>query len=247
MNGLPITFLDSYKHNRNNFCGKWSVVGQVDDNGRKYRHIVRLGCKRWTCPVCGPKKAKRLRHAIIQAATRNEMKRFLTLTLDPRHCTAEESVSYIKDCWSKFRVYLNRLNKESIDFIWILERQKSGYAHLHILVDRFIPFLWIQESWQAVGGGKFVNIKKVDIHRVSAYLSKYLTKDIILADYRPGTRRYSTSRSIKLFERVKKGLWELVKQSIDDMRLPAGSPITEIKCDDNGVLQSFRIEIAKAN
>jgi len=239
------SLLDSYKNNRNKFCGQWSVAGQVEDNGKSYRHIARLGCKGWTCRVCGPKKAKRLRQAVIQAATQREMRRFLTLTLDPRLCTADESEKYIKDCWGKFRVYLNRLNKESIDFIWFLERQKSGYAHLHILVDRYIPQPWIQKSWQAVGGGRFVNIKVVDIHRVSAYLSKYLTKELILADYRPGTRRYSTSRNIRLFERVKKGLWELIRQSIDNLGSPDGILIAEIKCDEDGVLQWFRIEIAQ--
>lgn len=243
--GPSSSFLDSYKHNRNSFCGRWTVAGKIEDNGKSYRHISRLGCKGWTCPVCGPKKAKRLRHAIIQAATQREMRRFLTLTLDPRHCTADDSEKYIKDCWGKFRVYLNRLNGESIDFIWVLERQKSGYAHLHILVDRYIPQAWIQKSWQAVGGGRFVNIKMVDIHRISAYLSKYLTKELLLTYYRPGTRRYSTSRNIKLFERVKKGLWELIRQSIDSLRPASGIPIAEMKSDEEGVLQWFRIEIAQ--
>jgi hypothetical protein len=193
--------------------------------------------------VCGPKKARRLRHAIIEAALKHGMRRFLTLTLDPRHCSAEESVEYIKECWSKFRIYLGRLYGKSISFIWILELQKSGYAHLHILVDRYIHFAWIQESWQAVGGGRFVNIKLVDIHSVTAYLSKYLTKEVILADYRPGTRRYSTSRSIKLFVRVTKGDWVVFRQSIDNLMPFDGVPIDEMKCDENGVLQWFRIEI----
>jgi len=242
--GPSSSFLDSYKNNRNTFCCTWSVAGEVEQDGKRFRHIARLGCKRWGCPRCGPKKAKRLRHAIIKAATQLEMRRFLTLTLDPRHCTAEESEKYIKACWAKLRVYLNRFNGESIDFIWVMERQKSGYAHLHILVDRYLPHSWIQKSWQAVGGGKFVNIKMVDIHRISAYLSKYLTKELLLNYYQPGTRRYSTSRSIKLFERVKTGLWKLIRQPIDSLRPAPGIPITEMKCDDDGVLQWFRMEIA---
>ncbi len=237
--------LDSSKHNRNSFCGKYSVVGKIEYKGKWFRHIARLGCKAWTCPVCGPKKASRLRQAIIQVATRRKMCRFLTLTLNPRHCTAKGSVKYIKECWGKFRVYLGRKNCGSIDYIWILELQKSGYAHLHILVDRYIHQSWIKKSWQSVGGGEIADIRRVDIHNISSYMSKYLTKDIILADYEPGTRRYSTSRSIKLFERAIKGAWEILRKSIDDLRPMPGLQIAEMKCDYDGVLQWFRIEIAQ--
>lgn len=239
----PSSFLDSYKNIRNNFCGKWSVAGTVHENGKTYRHVARLGCKRWGCPVCGPKRALRFRHAVIQAASSNGLNRFLTLTLDPRACTAGDSISFIKSCWAKFRVYLNRLTGESVEFIWVLERQRSGYAHLHILIDRYIPQAWIQRSWQAVGGGKYVNIKQVDIHRIAPYLSKYLTKDLILADYPPGTRRYSTSRAIILFEKAKKGFWELVKNNIENLRAPGSNPFIESCKDENGLLLWFRFPI----
>lgn len=218
------SLLDSYKNNRNKFCGSWSVVGRIEQGGKRYTHIARLGCKRWACPVCGPKRAYQLSRAIIREAEAHQLQRFLTLTLDPRNCTAEESNEYIRDVWAKFRTYLKRRYGKSIAFITVLELQKSGYAHLHILIDRYIPQAWIQEIWQRLGGGKYVNIKFVDIHRISAYLSKYLTKEIFLSQFKPGTRRFTTSRNIKLFVKAPKGTWQ-ISRSYVDVRILSGSDL----------------------
>ncbi len=214
------------------------------ESGKTYTQVARLSCKSWNCPVCGPKRAWRLSRGIIDAAQRLELRRFLTLTLNPRSCTAEGSEKYIKDCWAKFRVSLGRLNGKAIQYILVMERQKSGYAHLHILVDRYLPQPWVQQAWKAVGGGKFVNIKMVDIHRVAPYLSKYLTKELILAAYRPGTRRYSTSRGIKLFAKAKKGAWQLLKMSVEILREGTFRDKIEEKYDQNGLMNWFRFENA---
>ncbi|MGC1296688.1 MAG: hypothetical protein WA869_16760 [Alloacidobacterium sp.] len=42
----------------------------------------------------------------------------------------------------------------------------------------------MSEAWEAVGGGRIVDIKRVDLHRVSRYLSKCLTKQMINAGVR---------------------------------------------------------------
>lgn len=237
-----LSFLDSYKNNCNRFCGNWSVSGKIKENNKDYIHVARLGCKRWSCPICGPKRAKKLRFAIIQKATEGKLQRFLTLTLDPRNCTAEDSGEYLKNTWRKFRVSLKRQCGDTIDYILISENQKSGYAHLHILIDRYISQKWLQTAWQCVGGGKFVNIKYVDIHRIAAYLSKYLTKDMFLNQFKRGARRYTTSRTIKLFEKAIKGQWQLIKNSIDNL-LPANFSATyEEKYDENGIKIWFRYE-----
>jgi len=87
-----------------------------------------------------------------------------------------------------------------VQFISVLEFQKNGSPHLHLLIDRWIEWKWLQTVWQALGGGLFVNIKFVDIHRVAAYLSKYLTKDLLLSAPK-GTRRITSSRNIQLLEK----------------------------------------------
>jgi hypothetical protein len=233
----PSSSLDSQKHNRNRRCGVWSVQGQ-ENNRLRY---VRLGCKRWTCPQCGPKKAKRLQRAIAEKATQKGMNRFLTLTLNPATCTSHDSVGYIRECWSKFRTSLKRRLGKTISFISVLELQKSGYAHLHVLVDRYIEQAWVSESWQAVGGGRIVDIRQVDIHRVAPYLSKYLTKVLILAGVRPGQRRYTTSRDILLFVRQESGLWKLMKTPVEFLYSQELGDIVGEERDSEGILQWFVI------
>ncbi len=231
--------LDLQQHNRNNFCGRWSVKGQVQDEGQGRWHYARLGCKRWPCPRCGPKKARRLRHAIIEKAVEKDLRRFLTLTLDPSTCTPEQSIAYIRQCWNKYRTYLKRKFGVAVSYIAILELQKSGYAHLHILVDRYIDQRWISETWRAVGGGKIVFITQVDIHRIAAYLSKYLTKELLLAGFRPRQRRYTTSRDIILFVKQPSGTWALSKMSVEFLYLKARREVLEEVRDEGGTLRWF--------
>ena len=126
------------------------------------------------------------------------------------------SVNYIRDCWAKMRVSFQRRFRRAPKFIAVLEFQKrTGLAHLHIVVDRYIPRDWIQERWVASGGGAHVDIRHVDVHRVAAYLSKYLSKELLL-DVPDGVRRVSTSRSIKLNERKPSDYtWHVLKTTID--------------------------------
>src|SRR6266404_4998604 len=96
--------------------------------------------------------------------------------LDPKKIEGD-AVRYLREVFNKFRVYLFRKYHASIKYISVLEFHKSGLPHLHILLDRYIPQAWISESWSALGGGSIVHIKQVDVHRISHYLAKYLTKE----------------------------------------------------------------------
>lgn len=234
--------LDSHKHNRNSCCGNWTVHSVVANGDKDELRFARLGCKRWTCPQCGPKKAKRLRRAIIAAAQGKDLCRLLTLTLDPKSCEAEHSIAYIRDCWNKFRTYLMRYVRKRINFITIVELQRSGYAHLHVLIDRYIEQDWISSAWQAVGGGRIVDVRQVDIHRVAPYLSKYLTKTMLLADFQKGQRRYTTSRGITLFVKAPKGDWALKTIPIERFHqyYVETEALIEQSYDETGAVQWFR-------
>jgi len=237
--------LVSLKHNCNKkqecFCGKWSLRGQVEGSGMKY---VRLGCKKWVCPRCGPKKAVRVRHGIADQATKHNLNRFLTLTLNPVACTAEESVAYSRRVWRKFRVYVKRRYKIDLKFIAVVEFQKSGYAHLHVLVSHYLDQRWVSNAWSKLGGGPMVNIKYVDVHRISSYVSKYLAKDLFLAHGSGKYRRYTTSKGLNLFVKAAKGTWELLKTRIEILERKLGSLVTEPTYDQEGILTSF-IEISE--
>ncbi len=234
------TSLDKDGHNRNKeecSCGAMTLVGTQDIvRADKWSHL-RMYCKKWVCPSCGPKKASRLRKLIIKKASEKNLCRLLTLTLDPSKCEAEESIVYIKNCWNKMRTYLKRKFGKNISFIAVLELQKSGYAHLHIMVDRFIEQSWVSTAWESIGGGQIVHIKHVDIHRTTHYLSKYLTKSMFLEHYGKN-RRYTTSRDMTLIERkvkeISRSFWVVMTFPIENLlRLAGYDSFNEEKDFDN--------------
>jgi len=238
------SFLVELKNNCNSMCGNWSASTRMDNEMAGARRYVRLRCKSWKCPRCGPRRAKQVRFAISKRATELDLTRLLTLTIGQDGCSPEQSVEYIRNCWSKLRVYLHRTFGEAIKFIGILEFQKNGYAHLHVLVDRYIDFAWIQKNWQAVGGGHRVNIKKIDTHRIGAYLSKYLTKELFLSPYYGKYRRFTTSRGIDLLSKPKQGTWQLVKIGLERLMDTVRGTVLSVQCDADGVLQAMTIAVS---
>jgi hypothetical protein len=79
------------------------------------------------------------------------------------------------------------------------------------LVGEYIPHKWLSVAWQSIGGGRYVDIRFVDVHRVSAYLSVYLAGDKVsktLELLPKRARIFTTSRSIVLYgKREKRGWW----------------------------------------
>lgn len=203
----------------------------------------RLDCKRSSCDHCGPLKAKRYRKAIARAAEAHGLTRFVTLTLDPSVAPGpDESVAYIRECFNKFRTYLRRKFGVTVPYITVVELQKSGMAHLHVLINRFVEKAWLNEAWHAVGGG-YTWIKYVDVHRVSAYMSKYLTKDLLGA-VPTKKKRISTSRGIRLFEKRPPLGWSRdtrsIRQHYSRMVSSKTKRVTDVIGDEVG-LKSFHV------
>jgi hypothetical protein len=58
-----------------------------------------------------------------------------TLTLDKKRIpTGVRTDRHLRDCWRKMRVSLSRKFGESVDYVGVLEFQKNGVAHLHLLL-----------------------------------------------------------------------------------------------------------------
>src|SRR5260370_5648565 len=129
-----------------------------------------------------------------------------TLTLDPKRLKKRDRARtdrYLRNCWRKMRVYLSREFGQSLDYVGVLEFTEAGTAHLHLLVGRFIKQKWLSDAWYAVGGGRVVDIRLVDVHRVTAYLSVYLTGDKVkhtLKLLAAPARIFTTSPSIRLWQ-----------------------------------------------
>jgi hypothetical protein len=234
-------FPSSFKSlRRGKHCGAWTVWGTTPDGLRRIFH--RVNCKTWGCCYCGPRKAKRYRYLICQVAEREQLTRFLTLTLDPSLIEGD-SVRYLRRVFDKFRIYLRRRFGNPVKYIAVLEFHKSRIAHLHLLVDRFIPWEWIKDSWSALGGGTVVDVRFVDVHRISRYLSKYLTKEL-LQSAPARSRRVTTSRLIRLVEKKKdQAVWILLKLSIFFLYSRHWRDAQEVSLDEEGMLQSFALEL----
>jgi len=238
---LP-SFLDPIEINRNTrgrgkHCGRFTVCGR--DEKTRSSVFYRVNCKCWNCSFCAPRKAKRYRRAIREVAETFALRIFVTLTLDPSKIEGDP-VAYLNDVFAKFRTYLKREMGCVPKYIRVLEFQKNGNPHFHLLIDRCIDFTWMQEAWQAVGGGLFVNIKAVEVHRISRYLSKYLTKELLLsAPLR--TRRVTTSRSIHLFEKSAQPKMHFMRFPIWVVFRFHKSRVLEFTLDEEAVLNSFSI------
>jgi hypothetical protein len=219
-------------------CGAWTVRGETEKG--KLQHY-RLLCKCWDCRYCGPRRVRRTKKAIIDHAIRFDLCRMLTLTLDPKKLHGEDSTRYLNRCFAKFRVQLRRRFGRSIDFIRVLEYQGNGNAHFHILLNRYIEVGWIRHAWQQVGGGCYVDIRRVQIRRVAGYLAKYLSKEMLL-NAPEGARRVTTSRSIKLFVKPAGAtVWELVRVPI--RRLRELCEAIEVTFDEEGLLHAFAVRL----
>jgi hypothetical protein len=223
--------------NRSKHCGRWTTAGFAEKKNLVSFH--RLNCKTWDCGFCGPRKAKRYKYAISSTAEALKLNKFLTLTLDPKKIEGPP-VAYLNKTFAKFRVYLQRAGYK-ISYIRVLEFQQNGNPHFHFVIDKNIPFEWIQKAWQEVGGGMFVNIKYVDTHRISRYLSKYLTKELLLSAPK-GTRRVTTSRNIRIFPKKDTGqTWKLLKAHIGYLYGKVQEHIIQTEADEEGFLSFFSV------
>jgi hypothetical protein len=222
------------------YCGARTLRGFMLDG--KSEKLLRLNCKTWACAYCGPRKAWRYKQAIRAVAERVSLTRFLTLTLDPSKIEGD-TVRYLRRVFNKFRVSLLRKFKCTVNYIAILEFHKSGIPHLHVLIDRYIVQRWISVAWSAVGGGGIVDIRYVDVHHISHYLAKYLTKELLMsAPLR--SRRVTTSRSIHLLEKTASDTtWVMDGRSIFHLFSIFGSVAQDVQVDCDGFLFSFSLPV----
>jgi hypothetical protein len=244
----PSTSLDYTQHNCNSpndrvsrpkrrGCGAFTLVGLKDG---KYQHL-RSKCKSYRCGVCGPYKLRRVRKRIVALAVQHGLFRFLTLTLDPSKLdpngNLQAEIAYLRECWRKMRVYIERKLGHPLVFIAVVELQQSGRPHLHLLIGSFLRQSWVSNVWDALGGGKIVDLRWIQITRVAAYLAKYITeKD--LCEYPPRVRRFSTSLGLALFDRTRSSAWRLFRTAIEILHKYCRGVETEAR-DSSGVLVSF--------
>jgi hypothetical protein len=230
-------------------CGGYSVSGPLKGQPGKYGFAC-LFCGSYRCNRCRKPKLKKVRKRITEIAHEHKLQRMATLTLDPKKLSATDrkrTDRYIRELWRLMRVYLSRRwgKGKSLPFVGVLEFQKNGNAHLHILLGQYIPQKWLKRAWQSIGGGRFVDIRYVDVHRVAAYLSKYLAGDKVENTLKLLPRRariFTTARSIVLWPKKEKSGWRLRCADIGELLDAVENP-SNVKFVAVEDLKAFGLEL----
>jgi hypothetical protein len=159
-------------------------------------------CKSWACPECSKSNGVRVRKLLEKVIELNDLQYFFTLTIDPKKLTREEQKDthkYITDKFHRLITYLNKyVLSEKIKYIWVVEYQKNGNAHLHGMWNVFLDIQELKKWSEYVGLGFMVwNTKARNIEATRKYVSKYLTKsqNDPNARFKFFQKRYSISRS----------------------------------------------------
>lgn len=163
----------------------------------KFSHIP---CKSWRCPVCAPKRVKAVKRLLVDVAILNNLNYFLTLTLDPKTVPMQykdDTHAYITKIFNHFLTNLKRKkfkyrknnkthvfdlknSNTKIKYVWVMEYQDNGNAHMHLLANIYLPIKKIREMWLHVGGGPQMRVEEVrSIQAAALYISSYLTKGLL--------------------------------------------------------------------
>jgi hypothetical protein len=105
--------------------------------------------------------------------------RFFTLT-SPANEDADTSYAKFPERFRRFYMRLDRRfgRLKRIEYIAVVERQKRGAAHVHVIYrGPFIPQQWLSQVAAECGFGRIADIRRSRKDHVR-YLAKYLAKDL---------------------------------------------------------------------
>ena len=114
-----------------------------------------------------------------------------------------------------------------------------------MLLGQYIPQKGLKRAWQSIGGGQHVDIRFVDVHRVAAYLSKYLAGDKVEHTLRLLPRRariFTTARSIVLWPKKEKSGWRLRRADIGELYDAVENP-SNVRFEAVEDLKAFGLEL----
>lgn len=189
---------------------------------KRTRSACRLGCNRWTCATCGPRKANQAQKRLRAVP----WTKLITITMPPGHGWAKrENLRYqarhLRSFWTALRrrygafryAWVREVGAERADCICLKTARPvrleepvgevvelldcicgagGGRLHLHILVD-VAP--WIDSRWLQAMSHR-CGFGWVDIRAIRgslvSYVSKYLSKGWAMP-FPPKTRRIQTS------------------------------------------------------
>lgn len=143
-----------------------------------HREISPIRCKRWDCETCHQIN----RQNVISIARRGAPNALLTLTVNRHHYeTPEAAAEALKRGLRLLRLRLARHPRfERFEFLAVFEKHKSGYPHLHLVIQApFLPWKILRKMWEGITGSYQVDIRKISNAGSAAwYVAKYIGKDL---------------------------------------------------------------------
>lgn len=160
----------------------------------------------WTIERKEKENAKRAKQSIYELARANSDKWewFVTLTLDPRIVRRDD----YKAVMQHIRKWCRSLTYRGCYWLFVPERHRDGKAyHFHGLVGGSFPMTYAGkhgyngrqvDTWNVLGFPGFTSVQRVvNPSRVSTYITKYITKDLIHMVPK-GCHRYLHSQNLSV-------------------------------------------------
>ena len=164
-------------------CGA-GVIVRRDGDQTTVRPIL---CDRWSCALCGPRRAAWLKRQITRTVEGEGLTHFWTLTLrryGDAALTPAESVAQferIQACWNRARLALSRRAKRAgieLKYVWVIETTKAGMPHLHLLTNYDPGRSMLSAVWKRATGDSWVTDDEPirDEGNAANYIAKYCTE-----------------------------------------------------------------------
>ena len=164
-------------------CGA-GVIVRRDGDQTTVRPVL---CDRWSCALCGPRRAAWLKRQITRTVEGEGLTHFWTLTLrryGDEALTPAESVAQferIQACWNRARLALSRRAKREgveLKYVWVIETTKAGMPHLHLLTNYDPGRSVLSAVWMRATGDSWVTDDEPirDEGNAANYIAKYCTE-----------------------------------------------------------------------
>lgn len=154
------------------YCGQDSRV----NHSATGRCALPRWCYTWACPKCRVFKQKR----VMEEIAAGDPNLFLTITWRVRTgWTPEQAAQALRAAWAKFAALHNRRRgKRDLQYFVVPEPTDAGWPHLHIAVRcKWFSLRKLRALLKAEIDSPVIKLLKLDgVHRVAAYLAKYMAK-----------------------------------------------------------------------
>ena len=158
------------------YCTNYFRFMEGVKGGKYVMGAMRMRCKRWSCPHCAKEKAYKIAKRCEEGFQKGQT-RFLTLTMRPMKDKVQ-ALKIIKKAWNRLRLKISR-KVGSFKYCWTLEAQPgTGMPHLHVLLDKYVNWLWLKTVVEVCGFGPIFDIRAVKSDAVLKYVVKYTTKGL---------------------------------------------------------------------